>query len=85
LRAALTGERIESNDLPLTAQEQAYVDWMASGEILRGEAPPVPRFDPSGARGPTVNAQFFRRLKEAASGDPDMQRAYARLPPTAPA
>lgn len=81
LAGALAGGRAEPTDLPLTAEEAAHVEWIASGAMTRGE--PAPMANPMGdpARAPSVHARIWDPLRDQAD-DPDMARNYARLPPT---
>jgi S-formylglutathione hydrolase len=82
LAAALAGGLSEPVDLPLTAEEQAYADYPWSDGALRGDPPPDYRLDGMGERGPSVHAAFWKPLRDLALDDPDMKRAYGRLPKT---
>lgn len=79
LAGALAGGLVEPIDLPLNDEEQAHIDAMAAGE-----PPPNPEFhhlaDPE--RAPSVHRHMWDPQRDGAAGDPDMKRAYAKLPRT---
>jgi S-formylglutathione hydrolase len=82
LAAALGGGLDEPTDLPLTVAEQGYVDWLNGGST--GAAPPVdenPMSNPE--RAASIHRAIWDPLRVRAAGDPDLRRAYAKLPPTA--
>ncbi len=81
LAAALGGGLSEPIDLPLTEEEAAFTEWTFGGQ-MRGEPQPDYRLDASGERGPSVHAALWKPLRDLASDDPAMKRAYAELPPT---
>jgi S-formylglutathione hydrolase len=75
--ASLTLRRVEPNDLPLTEEEEALFEWFATGGLQEGR--PQPSQSPTAPeRAPTVLKHMFAPLRESC-GDPDMDRAYARL------
>ena len=84
LGAALGGGLDEPIDLPLTAQEQAHVDWINGGAMAAGEPPPDPNFDGMADpdRAPSVHRHICDPLRDGAAGDPAMKRALAELPRT---
>jgi S-formylglutathione hydrolase len=82
LAAALGGGLSEPIDLPLTAEEQAFADYTFGGGALRGDPAPTYRLDASGDRGPSVHAALWKPLRDLALNDPEMKRAYGRLPTT---
>ena len=67
---------------PLTAEEQALADYQFGGGALRGDPPPTYKLDAMGERGPSVHAALWKPLRDLALDDPEMKRAYARLPKT---
>jgi len=82
LAKALAGGRHDPVALPITEDEQKLLE-AAYAKIQAGEpAPPELRDYMNGVRGPTINANFWNPLREAAAADPDLARAYAKLPPT---
>lgn len=83
LAAALNGGKSAPRDLPLTAQEEAFVQYLTSGGAARGEPPPDydPGADPE--RELSVMARMWAPLRDLAEkNDPAMKRAYGRLPGT---
>tara|TARA_B100000959_G_scaffold178677_1_gene186847 strand:- start:491 stop:1072 length:582 start_codon:yes stop_codon:yes gene_type:complete len=76
--AALTGERIERSDLPLSAEEQALFDWLDSG--MEGDAPPAPKMGTAQAL--SMQERMLGPMRAIAKDDPAMARNYAELPPT---
>lgn len=83
LAAVLRGTLEESIEMPLSEDEQAYLDWVFSGARDRGE--PFDRTwslleQTPGA--PTVHRKLWDPLRNTAADDPALGRAYAELPPT---
>ncbi len=84
LAASLAGGLDEPTDLILNTEEKKYLDWV-NGGMQRGEPDPsdgesLMHKDPK--RAPTVHRGVWDPLKETAKDDPEMKRAYAKLPPT---
>jgi hypothetical protein len=68
----------------LSTEEKKYLDWV-NGGMHTGEPDPsngdsLMHKDPK--RAPTVHRGVWDVLKETAKDDPEMERAYAKLPPT---
>ncbi len=81
LGKALAGGRHDPVELPITREEQAILE-RTTERMQAGERPTKEYADyMGGPRGPTLNAHFWNPLRELAD-DPDMQRAYATMPPT---
>ena len=81
---SLAGGLDEPTDLILNSEEKKYLDWV-NGGMQRGEPDPsdgesLMHKDPK--RAPTVHRGVWDPLKETAKDDPEMERAYAKLPPT---
>lgn len=79
LATALAGGRKDPVVLPLTSDEREMLAGALAGDETAAGA--LTAYF-SGPRGPSVHAGFWLALKQAAAADPDMHRAYARLPPT---
>jgi S-formylglutathione hydrolase len=83
LAASLAGGLAEPADLPLTEKEQAYINWATGGDMAAGEPPPTQEdLMADMTRGPSLLRGLFGPSRDRATGDTDLQRAYARLPPT---
>lgn len=80
LAAALSGSRRIRDDQPLTDEEQGLLQWWAAG--MPGDRPPPLRFELLAERSVSVHSAGCRPLRRSAEDDPEMRRAYARLPPT---
>lgn len=79
---ALNGGRDDPVDESLTEDELTMMQQVAAS-AMNGEAAPAEWNDLlGGVRGPTLHAQAWKPLRDAALGDPQLARAYARLPPT---
>jgi S-formylglutathione hydrolase len=82
LAKALAGGRHDPVALPITDDEMKLLE-ATGAKIQAGEPPPPEYWDyMNGDRGPTFNANFWNPLRELAKGDPELARAYAKLPPT---
>lgn len=83
LGTALRGTFEEPLDVNLSEDEQAYINWVFSGGQARGE-PFQGEFSllKSTPGAPTVHKMLWDPLRNQAQDDPDLARAYARLPPT---
>ena len=82
IATAFAGGRDDPVELPLTEEEERL---MATAGQAAAEGKPTPAELTaylSGPRGPTVHAQVWSPMRAAASGDPELDRAYGRLPPT---
>ncbi len=55
-------------------------EYQFGGGAERGDPPPEMKFDEMGARAPSVHAALWKPLRDLALDDPDMKRAYGRLP-----
>ena len=83
LAAALSGGRVEPIDLPLTVEEMEFTDWVRDGR-LKGAPPPDFKFSltKNPERLPSAHEALWGPLRSAAAADPEMKRAFAKLPPT---
>lgn len=82
LAKARAGGRHDPVELPITDDEQQLLN-RAGPKLQAGERPPAEYLEYMvGPRGPTLNAHFWAPLRELAKGDPEMSRAYGRLPST---
>jgi len=83
LAAALAGGLDEPTDLPLTDEEQAHLDWINGGGMAAGDPPPTQsNLMADVSRAPSISRRIWDPLRNQALDDPDMQRAYGKLPPT---
>ena len=80
LSKAFEGRTSINFDQPLTAGESEYVQWVTEG-MLVGAPPPQERFEPMSERAPIVHAALWKEPRRVAAADPDLARAYAKLPP----
>ena len=85
LAASLSGGLDEPTDLPLNSEEKHYLNWVNKGGMVSGEPDPsagksLMHEDPQ--RAPTIHRGVWDPLKETAKDDPEMLRAYAKLPST---
>ena len=78
---ALAGGRRDPVELPLSEEEQRLM-MEAVQRAAAGNAPDALTALLNGPRGPTVHAYIWSALKDAAAGDPALERAYGKLPPT---
>ncbi len=83
LGAALRGGLAQSTELEISEDEQAYINWVFTGGQARGEEFDGEfnlLMDTPGA--PTVHRRLWEPLRNLATDDPALDRAYAELPPT---
>lgn len=85
LAASLKGGKSEPINLKLTERELSWAQSAFSGEdpddFWEGnDRPNLLREDQE--RAPTIHAELWKPLKDLAKDDPDMQRAYGKLPET---
>ena len=80
LGAALAGGKLQPRDLPLTANEEAFVAYVHSGGPARGEAPPENASQGEPHRELSVMAKLWEPLRAiAVEHDPTMSRRFGRL------
>ena len=85
LAASLAGGLEEPTDLPLNEEEAAYLKWANEGGMIAGEPSPIGTrnlMHENPERAPTIHASIWDPQKDLVKEDPDMKRAYAKLPPT---
>ena len=85
LAASLAGGLEEPTDLPLNEEEAAYLKWANEGGMIAGEPSPIGTrnlMHENPERAPTIHASIWDPQKDLVKDDPDMKRAYAKLPPT---
>jgi len=83
LASSLAGGKSESRDLPLTDEEQAFVNHVISGAAVRGEAGPAYDMRAHPEREVAVMARLWQPLRDlAVRNDPSMDRAYGEMPDT---
>ena len=85
LAASLSGGKSEPIDLPLTEEELSWAQSAFSTDNPNdfwdgNERPGMLRNDPKKAA--TIHAELWKPLKDLAKDDPDMKRAYGKLPKT---
>lgn len=82
IATALAGGRSDQVAQPLTEAEQELLAEVARRAAAGESAPEEWSTYMLGPRGPTVHAQVWSALRAQAVKDPEMARAYARLPAT---
>tara|TARA_Y100000748_G_scaffold208144_1_gene174373 strand:- start:216 stop:1325 length:1110 start_codon:yes stop_codon:yes gene_type:complete len=80
LAAALMGGKSEPIDLPLTPEQLQYAQSVFGEGEIDTEPTSIMREDLRLA--PTIHAELWKPLKRLAKDDPDMKRAYGKLPKT---
>jgi hypothetical protein len=69
----------------LNEEEAAYLKWANEGGMIAGEPSPIGKrnlMHENPERAPTIHASIWDPQKDLVKDDPDMKRAYAKLPPT---
>ena len=81
LAAALSGGLAVARDLELTEAETEWIEWWHSGMV--GDPPEAfEKVNAMSERAPSIVEALQNQRRDAAPVDPEMKRAYAKLPPT---
>ena len=80
LAASLLGGKSEPIDLPLTPKQLEYAQSFLGRDELITENSNTMQEDLRLA--PTLHAELWKLLKKLTKDDPDMERAYGKLPDT---